>query len=301
MKNVLLIDFNNLAIRCFFATDVGGYTPLPEFQIWKYIVFNSIWNYIWKFDKVDEVVLAVDSHQSWRKLFFKRYKESRKTTRDKSEVDWDSFHEHMNSYVRELAEYLPFKVLKIQNCEADDIIGVLCLHMKDSKFVVVSNDEDYNQLYDKTDRVRVFNPKVNEFIECDDVENFVVSKCLLGQPKDDIFNIKTPSNWGLTEDTQKDGKPKRKPGFGPKALEKVMKVGYKNWLRDNRLEDRFNRNRVLIDFKMIPDIIRKAIMSSYLSYKYPDPSVIYTFFENNNFREFLEKYEQIETKLLTFY
>lgn len=300
-KNVLLIDFNNLAVRCFFTADVGGFTPAPEFQIWKYQVFNSIWSYVWKFEETNEVVLAVDAHKSWRKLFFKRYKESRKVTRDSSDVDWDTFHEQLNSLVEELREYLPFKTLKIENCEADDIIGVLCLSMRNSNFVVVSNDEDYNQLCDPTGRVKIFNPKAKDFMRCDDPEYFIISKCLMGQSKDDIFNVKTSSDWGLTEETQKDGKPKRKPGFGPKTLEKVMKEGYEEWLKKHKLEDNFERNRVLIDFNKIPSTINKRIMSSYMAYKYPDPSNIYEFFKKNNFRSFLEKYEQVENKLLTFY
>lgn len=302
MKNVLLIDFNNLAIRCFFTPDVGGYTPFPEYQIWKYQLFNSIWSYIWKFDvNIDEVVLAVDAHKSWRKVLFSRYKEKRASDRDKSEVDWDMLHNHLNSYVDELAEFIPFKTLKIQNCEADDIIGVLCLHIKESNYIVVSNDEDYNQLCD-ADRVRVYNPKAKKWVTCDDVESFVVSKCLMGQAKDGIFNVKTSLDWGLTEDTQKeDGTPKRKPGFGPKTLEKVMKDGYEKWLEKNNLQKRFDFNRNLIDFNKIPETIQKRIISSYVSYKYPDPSNIYEFFRRNGFRSFLEKYEQTETKLLTFY
>lgn len=301
MKNTLIIDLNNLAIRCFFTPDVGGFTSAPEFQIWKYQLFNSIWSYIWKFGDIKEVVLAVDDHRSWRRLFFSRYKESRKTKRDVSDVDWDAFHNSFNTYVNEILTFLPFKTLKIENCEADDIIGVLCNNMKENNFVVVSNDEDYLQLCEASGRIRVYNPKNKEFSECNDTENFIISKCLLGQPKDDIFNIKTPLDWGITEETQKDGKPKRKPGFGPKALEKVMKQGYKEWLEKNKLEERFDFNRTLIDFKRIPSIIQKRIISAYISYKYPDPSNIYNFFRSNNFRSFLEDYEKIENKILTFY
>jgi hypothetical protein len=123
----------------------------------------------------------------------------------------------------------------------------------------------------------------------------------MGQAKDDIFNVKTPLDWGITEATQKDGKPKRKPGLGPKTLEKIMKDGYEKWLKDNDLESRFELNRNLIDFHRIPDVIRKTIISSYVSYQFPDPSNIYNFFRENNFREFLEKYEQVESKLLTLY
>ena len=294
MKNVILVDFHNLAFRTFFVKDVGATTVNPDFQLWKYMTFNSIYQALWKVDYVNEVIVAVDSRNTWRKLLFNRYKESRKIKRDKSEVDWNILFNVLENYIDEMRKCLPFKVLKVSRCEADDIIGVICLQGKD-EYTVISNDEDYLQLSSPT--VKIYNPSKKEYVKCDDTERFIVEKSLRGQSKDDIFNIKTPSDWGLT----KESKGKRKPGFGPKAVEKVMKGDYKQWLKDNKLEKNFKRNRALIDFNYIPKLISNTIMEKYNNYSLPDPSNIYKFIKGNNFRGFLDEFQKTEDKLKELY
>jgi 5'-3' exonuclease len=79
-KNVvLLFDFNNLAIRSFFGVKEVAEDPNDiQWGLWMWNVFNSIYQSLWKFKNVDEVILAVDDSNSWRKAAYSRYKESRK-------------------------------------------------------------------------------------------------------------------------------------------------------------------------------------------------------------------------------
>jgi hypothetical protein len=203
----------------------------------------------------------------------------------------------------DLKHYLPFKVLKIKNCEADDIIAVLTMELDKFKWNVVSNDEDYIQLVDYAD---VYNPKNKEYRVCKNVEKFLTEKTLMGQSKDDIFNVKTPSDWGLTSETEG----KRKPGFGIKSCEKIMKGDLKKWLEDGYnhkdygyvdLEKNYKRNRVLIDFAYIPVVLRKRIVESYNNYNFPPPENILKFLEKHGMRHYLENFVSTERKLLELY
>jgi len=289
MKTTVLIDFNNLAIRHFLTKDVAGFTSNPDLSLWRYTTFNSIYTMLMKFKKVKEVVVAIDDRVSWRKLYFKRYKESRKKKRDTSTINWPLLYAELNDLATQIFHDIPFKVLKVRNAEADDIIGIICLDGKD-KYIVVSNDEDYLQLY--SNKTRIYNPSKQDFVVCNNTERFLNEKCLIGQPKDDIFNIKTPLDWPVG---------KRKPGFGIKSAEKVLEAGLDEWLEQNNLKKRFHINRNLIDFKRIPEVVKNRVLKRYHEYTYPDPKNIYHFFKRNRFRGFLEEINQVENRLLQLY
>jgi len=302
MKNVVLIDFNNLCFRALFSKDVDIKND-PKFSLWRYFVFDSIYKTLWLDRNINEVVVAIDNKNTWRKAYFPRYKESRKKQRD-DKIDWECVFKEMVNLSRELKHHMPFKVLQIRSAEADDIIAVVSLHTN-NKCIIVSNDEDYNQLC--SDRVKVYNPTKKKYIQCSNPQGFVIDKCLLGQPKDDIFNVITPDNWGKTEQTEG----KRKPGFGEKALREVKTIGYKKWLSDRGRykkydvevdpEKNFHRNRVLIDFQKIPNTIVDRVMDQYLNTTYPPPDNIYQFFKKHNMREYLEKYHMVENRLMKMY
>lgn len=294
MKDVIIFDFNNLAVRTFFVKDVGAASSNPAYNLWRYMLFDAIYKSLFRIEKATEIVLAVDDRLSWRKLYFKRYKESRKTKRDKSDVDWQAFFRAMADFVYNVKEYIPFKVLEVQNAEADDIIGVICKEGKDN-YTVVSTDEDFLQLY--KENVRIYNPMKKEEMVCEDTEEFIVRKSLTGQSKDDIFNIKTPLDWGQTPETEG----KRKPGFGPKSADKVMRAGYKKWLEENGLEERFKVNRVLIDFNYIPNIIKNRVLDAYHGYELPDPDGIYSFCKLYRFKGYTDEFTKFENTLMRMY
>lgn len=301
----ILVDLNNLSFRTLFVKEVGVNTPAPNYAFWRYLVFDSIYHLIIKIREANEVILAVDDKNSWRRSYFPRYKESRKLKRDKSDIDWESVFKEMHLFVRELKHYMPFKVLKVPSAEADDIIGVLT-EVLEKQCVVSSNDEDYLQLCSQ--KVKVWNPSRKEFSECPDTDEFLTKKCLTGQPKDDIFNVITPNDWGITPLT----KGKRKPGFGEKSAEKVLKEGLDDWLKNKKTykkfdvkvnpKENFRRNRVLIDFKMIPETMRMRILKAYdLSSLLPPVDNMYKFFKKYGMTGFIDEYSKVENIMLRLY
>lgn len=283
----IIVDFNNLAVRHWCIPIIESETDKPNVQLWKFNVIESIYSMICKHDNVTEVILAVDSKDNWRKLYWPRYKESRKLKREKSKTNWRLFYNEFEKFTKEIAEYLPFKVIKVHGAEGDDIASILATN--GSEAVIVSTDEDYVQLSDK---VRIYNPVKGDYIKCDDVEKFLQIKSLTGQAKDDIFNIKTPLNHPFG---------KRKPGFGEISAKKVIESGLEQWLKKENLEERYKFNRVLIDFSKIPNTIKNRVMKAYNQYKLANPDNIYKFFHNNNFRYFLENYNAVEEKLMKLY
>jgi 5'-3' exonuclease len=308
---VLLFDFNNLAIRSFFGVKEVAEDPNDiQWGLWMWNVFNSIYQSLWKFKNVDEVILAVDDSNSWRKAAYSRYKESRKDKKKESKVDWQELYKMLSKLANEFKHHMPFKVLKVKSAEADDVIGVLTRSFK-NPCVIIARDEDYFQCFAKKKNLRVYDPisqilYAPEDINDGDIKDFLMKLVLCGQRKDDIPNIITPDDWGLTEAT----KGKRKPGFGEAAYKKIrddikgfINKGHKNKIYGEvDLHANLKRNRLLMDFDKIPNTIVDRIYKAYNnSHNLPPMENVYLFFEKYSMRSFMDDIMTVENKLSHLY
>lgn len=310
LKDVtVFFDFNNLAIRNYMGnTDVWEDPNNIQWGLWRYNCINSIMSSLWKIKDVTEVIIAVDDINQWRKSYYNRYKESRDKSKKKSIHDWNNIYKHMHGLAADLKHHFPFKLLKVKSAEADDIIAILTRKMTNDAIIIV-RDEDYFQLFARKKNLRIFDPITQVLYSPDDipdVKDFLLGLIFMGQKKDDIPNIYTPNDWGLTEKTEG----KRKPGFGPATWEKVkhnlkefLDKGYVNKEYGKvDLRKNMKRNRVLIDFDMIPKTIENRIVDCYNnSYNLPPIENVYLFFEKNNMRSFLDNIHKVENKLLPLY
>lgn len=308
MSNVLLVDGNNLAIRNFFTSEIQPDTD-PQYQLWKYQVFTQVyWNVV-NF-KSDEVILAVDGADSWRKLCFSRYKEGRKKQR-RDDIDWDTLFQEYNKLCNLIKQYIPFKVIKVNRAEGDDVIATLCKHI-DKQCIISSTDSDFLQLSDN--RVSIYNPTKKEFMKLNEPRDEFISKlCLQGQGKDNILNAKTPSDYPDEL---------RKPPLGEKTADKIIGEGLDKFLDTHQHiektftdedgnqytyekrfypRDNFQRNQILIDFENIPKVIDKTIKNVYDNYELPDPDYMYEFFKINGWNGYLDDYDIVEKTLLNLY
>lgn len=297
MKTICF-DVNNLAMRNLFGPDVLKFDPNNNKKVvdmdtalFKYRVFDAIYKSLYKVQGVNEVVLAMDDRRSWRKLYWTKYKAHRSASRDKLEFDWDAYYDMYEGFLQEIKEHFPFKVIKCVDTEADDVIGVLCLE-KPQDFYIISTDKDFLQLSRKN--VTIYNPLKKAHVDHPNPELFLVEECMVGQAKDNIFNIKTPLDWPDA---------KKKPGFGEKAFEKVISHagGWKQWLKDNNLEERYEFNRNLMDFSRIPEEIKKRVVRDYDTYTKPDLDRILPFFQKYGWPEYMESFTQVENKIMSVY
>lgn len=284
-----MIDANNLSSRVFFTGPVGGYSEKPDYDMMGYIIVDSIYRSMLK-TKSNEVIIALDSTNVWRKDIFPRYKESRKKQREKVKIDWSKFYGEQNKIFEDISRYLPFKVLQVDRTEADDVIGVIVLNYKNKSFVIISTDEDYKQLLSK--RTKLYQPIKKKWVECSNPEKFIVMKCLDGQVKDGIFNVITPIDWPAE---------KRKPSLGEEKVRRIIDGGYEDWLVSEGAVERFDLNRKLIDFNCVPENIKKNIIEKYKNYKLPNLEEAYNFFKQRNFKSYLEDFHRVENNLTRLY
>ena len=291
----MLFDLNNLAMRVVHIKDVKTVNKETkevehiDWAYWKLVMFSNIYSSLFKVP-VHTLVLAADSKNSWRYQAWPRYKEDRKkkNAKDKSKFPWDDYYREYDQFIADMKECFPVKMIQIDTCEADDIIGIIA--GKASVAEIVSTDKDFLQL--SREGIKIYNPMKKQHVSHPNPNMFLAEQIMCGQAKDSIFNIKTPLD-------HPEGK--RKPGFGPKAFEKVLEHGIGDWLKENNLVDRYKFNKTLMDFAEIPQDIQDTIMSEYNDYKYPDPSKMWEFIEKQGWPELVENFTQMENKFLELY
>ena len=78
-----------------------------------------------------------NSHQDLFVAKGQKYKANRKKDRGKSTFDWNEAFRILNKIREEIAENFPYTVIRVDGCEADDVIGTL-----------VTRNPDTNRDYD---------------------------------------------------------------------------------------------------------------------------------------------------------
>lgn len=290
MSNVrLLLDFQNLAIRCLYADMEFVADPNPDYRLLSHRIMTSIIYNIRMFSP-NELILAVDGRYYWRKKVYEKYKAQRKAKRDNDVFDWNVFFEYLNSFLSDIKQSLPFKVMKIKWVEADDIIGTLTRLLPDGKTnIIVSSDKDFIQLLSNP-KVRLYDPIKREQVKSTDPKRVLEIKILTGDKSDNIPNVKP--RLGL--------KTAIKILDDPELIEKLMKDFYvipKNiltvekcthkWKDDKHneeenmmvckkcslggkkilIKDTYARNSRLIDMGKIPNKIKHRILELYHAYE----------------------------------
>ena len=140
---MIIIDYNGIAI----SNIITQKLDIDENLI-RHMILNSIRMYRTKFkDKFGEVVIAGDAGGNWRYKAFPQYKAARKKGRKDSKMDWNEIFRVINMVWEELGEHFPYKTIKIEGCEADDIIGTLVENTHEfgnyENVLIVSSDKDF--------------------------------------------------------------------------------------------------------------------------------------------------------------
>ena len=132
---MILIDYSQIAIaNLVIALKQEGNLPTPEMA--RYMILNSIRGYVhtYKEEYGPEVVIAVDGKHPWRRDIFPAYKAKRRERReDEDHTNTDLIYEYMDIIRREIEENFPYKTIKLDGVEADDIIAVCVKKNVDGK------------------------------------------------------------------------------------------------------------------------------------------------------------------------
>ena len=249
---MILLDYNAIAI----SNVVTQKLDIDENLI-RHMILNSIRMYRTKHkDKFGEIVICTDGRHNWRASVFPPYKYKRKDARKESKMDWNELFRITNMVLEEIKENLPYKVVEVDDCEADDIIGELCRYTNEEfgkyeNILIVSSDKDFAQLQTMKN-VNQYSPIKKGFIKENNPRKQLWELVLKGDTSDGIPNV-------LSGD-QVFVEGVRQTPLRQKVIDQL--IDNPKSMGDDVYRN-YQRNKRLIDLSETPDLIKEKIINSF--------------------------------------
>lgn len=212
-----------------------------------------------------DMVITCDGQNYWRRTFFPAYKGLRKKARDESDLDWGFIHECLHEIREDLAKYFPYRVIRHDRAEADDVFGILAMMTQEfgryEPVVVITSDKDAKQLL-KYDNVIQFSPMLKKQIRLTKKElyEWMITHIVKGDAGDGVPSIMSEDNFFMNEDRG------RQKSISAKRLQEFFDQGI-GACRDDLERARYQRNQTLVDFEFIPDDVRAEVIEMYDNYE----------------------------------
>jgi len=251
---MIVIDYNGIAI----AGVVVQKMEIDE-ELIRHMILNSIRMYNKKFrDEYGQVVIACDA-STWRREYFPNYKFKRRESRDESDKNWDEIFRIINQVRDEIKQNFPYKVIHINGCEADDIIGTLAENTqefgKHEPMMIVSSDKDFIQLH-KYSNVRQFSPMQKKFLQDKNPRQYLFEHIMKGDSGDGVPNVLSDDHVFVNGDRQS-------PVTKKKIEEWVKHAEDLEGFMDENTYRNYVRNKNLIDLTCTPQELKDKIINSF--------------------------------------
>lgn len=251
---MVLVDFSQTMLSTWLC--MPNSKTMNE-DLFRHMVINNLLSYQKRFgEDYGEMIVCCDDRHYWRKDIFKYYKASRKKDRAKSKLDWNEIFSVLNKVRDEIKDNLQWKVITVNNAEADDIIATFCQAF-DEPHIIISSDKDFAQLQ-SIPNIAQYRPAEKRFWITEDPKNYLFEHIIRGDIGDGIPNIRSHDSILIEENTRQ--KPITK-GF----LESIKKD--KNYIKDSGLEEQWNRNNALINLFEIPKKVIDSVVNQYHEYE----------------------------------
>ena len=260
---MIIVDYSGIALASIIINKTF------DEQLIRHMILNSLRMYRTRYkDEYGELVLAVDASNNWRKTAFPQYKASRKKTQKESTFDWSKAFTILNKIREEIAENFPYTVIRVDGCEADDVIGTLVgmnpdhnNDYKPQKYMIVSSDRDFLQLQ-KFKNVRQFSPLLKKELSVDNPRVWLQTHIIKGDKGDGIPNILSDDNV-FVEGFRQTPITQKKIDSIIGDLEEGELLYAASWYRN------YCRNKKLIDLSETPKELRREIINNFMADK-PD-------------------------------
>jgi len=289
---MILIDYSQVSLANIlsFKKELMSGDEKQTTDLIRHATLSTIKSYKKKYGKdYGDVVICCDGRNYWRRQYFEHYKASRKKARDASELDWGLIFDTLSKIREEIAQHFPYKVMHLEQCEADDIIAVLTQQTQEFGFsenvMIVSSDKDFKQLH-KFNNVKQYSPLLRKMITAkkSEIHENYITHVVKGDTGDGIPNILSKDNCFVTGDRQTPVSAKRLAEFMEKGIDAC---------RNDEEKRNWQRNQILVNFDYIPDDIKKVILDTYLSIKPKgDKMAIMNYLIANRCRLLLDEIEE---------
>ena len=195
MKNLILVDGNNLLFRSYYATAYNGnfMKNSKGFPTNALFGFTNMINKIVEEEKPTHIIVAFDKGKTFRHEKYKDYKAGRIEMPDELKQQFP--------VAKELLTKMGITYYEIENYEADDIIGTFaefCENDPEYTGTIISSDKDLLQLITQTVNIKLLKSKdyiryTEESFKSDwgiNPINIIDLKALMGDSSDNIPGVK---------------------------------------------------------------------------------------------------------------
>ena len=261
---MILVDLNQVMISNLMGQLHSSRTNEVDEDLLRHMVLNGIRSYRNKFsEEYGELVICCDDTNNWRKDSFPYYKAHRKTNRDQSDLDWPNIFNCLNAIRDELKEFFPYKHIRVNRCEADDIIGTIChtqgVAMGDGKekILILSGDKDFIQLQ-LYSNVYQYDPVRKKMVKHKDPSQYLLEHIAKGDRGDGIPNALSADDTFVSGGRQKPMRANR--------LEEIMNLVQKynvDELSEYEWAAGYKRNQVVVDLINTPDELQEQILEQF--------------------------------------
>ena len=252
---MILLDYSQIAISNIIVQ------KLNDENMIRHMILNSIRMYNKKYrDQYGQMVICADGMNTWRRNYFPEYKAHRRKNRDESSQDWTEIFRILHLVRDEIKENLPYKVLHMEGCEADDIIGSLVLHTQEfgnnEPVMIISSDKDFIQLQ-KFDNVKQFSPIQKKLVTDDNPRAYLWNHIMRGDSGDGIPNVLSADDTFITEKSQTPLR-QTKIDMWIENADKLREI------MDEETYRNYQRNKKLIDLNDIPEEVQSPIINTFI-------------------------------------
>ena len=289
---MILIDYSQVSLANIlsFKKELMSGDEKQTTDLIRHATLSTLKSYKKKYGKdYGDIVVCCDGRNYWRRAYFEHYKASRKKNREASDLDWKMIFDTLGKIREEIKETFPYKVLHLDQCEADDIIAVLAKQTQEFGFsedvMIVSSDKDFKQLH-KFKNVKQYSPLLRKMVTAkqSEIHGNMVEHIVKGDSGDGIPNILSKDDCFVTGTRQTPVSAKRLTEFMERGVDACRNDDEKrNW----------DRNQVLVNFERIPEDIQKTILDDYLNSKPKgDKMAIMNYLIANRCRLLLDEIEE---------
>lgn len=278
----ILIDFNQIMLATLFVSIGNHHNIDVDENMIRHMFLNSLRANRKKFtEEFGEVIICADGKNSWRREIYPYYKAGRRKSREESELDWGELFRIINLIRSELDEYFPYKVIHLDHCEADDVIGTIIhevgteLNTGGEQFLILSGDKDYIQLQ-KYANVEQYDPVRKKWIQNSNPDKYLMEHILKGDGGDGVPNVLSADNSIAIGERQK--------AMTSKRMELLLQGPEK---MDETTLARYHRNKMMIDLKSVPQKYKDLILQEYEKEKTVGRSQLFNFFVSKKLKNLL--------------
>ena len=282
IRKMILVDMNQVTLSNLMVQLGGNKNVEPDFV--RHMVLNSLRSYRSRFQgEYGELVLCYDNKTNWRRDYFPNYKFSRRKDRKQSKLDWNQIFDTLHMIRDELVEYFPYKVLEVENAEADDIIASVVFHIAKEpknyeKVLILSSDKDFIQLQ-KYNFVTQYSPIQKQFVNGVDPTTYIKEHILKGDRSDGVPNFLSPDNTFVDELRQRP--------MSKRKIETWIDLEPSDYCNEEMMRN-YQRNRTLIDLSYIPDNIKEKCTQTFLEAPEGSRKHLLNYFIKNRLKTLME-------------